>query len=234
MAFRDHLKTANFSFVDDDCTPDPSAGSACGFFQPGCKPLLETFRKHHTLFCEVLTYYLNISFGGIPCPFIPRIDELLNEDCGACIVIPTMGNLRQLIYRDGISYDQIKLPPQLINTTICVHPNKLKMMDFSNNYPLGPPDIDLVLQSPVTGFNNLKEVKFSGCGLTRPYYNLWASFPNVTHLDFSNNKLTLEKYDGEKYFVGSPTLRYLNLDGNAIRKTPQDTLRTMHALETLN
>ena len=221
MPLRVHLKNANFSFTDVfNCITNLAENrDPCSIFKPECKDILETFHNSHIVFCLSLKIILSRSFGGIPCPYVPRIDELLKEGCGQCIVIPTMGNLRQLFYREGNTYDQIQLPPKMINKTRCLYPNKVEIMDFSNNYPLGNPDIDLVLQSPITGvYNNLREVKLSGCGLTRPYYNLSTTLKYVTSLDLSYNKLTLEKYDEEKYFIGPPMVRYFNLAGNAIKQ----------------
>ena len=149
-------------------------------------------------------------------------------------MFPSNGNLRQIIFRESINYDQQRLPPQLVNTPICFNPNKVETMDISNNYPSGFPDTDLILQSPITGFNNLKKVKLSGCGLTKPYFNMSALFKTLTSLDLSKNKLTLEKDDGKKFFIGPPTVTNFNLAHNAIRKTPEDTLRTMQALEVLD
>ena len=80
----------------------------------------------------------------------------------------------------------------------------------------------------------MRVLNLSDCGLTQPYYNFSASSQKLTRLDLSQNKLTLEEYNGGKYFIGSPTVTYFNLAGNEIRKTPQNTLRTMHALKTLN
>ena len=108
-------------------------------------------------------------------------------------------------------------------------------MDFSDNYPLGFSFIGLILKSPVIGFNDLRVWNLSNCGLTRPYYNLSASLPNLTWLDLSQNKLNLnDRYHKNKYFIGSPTVTYFNLAGNAMFKTPKRTLSTMRALETLN
>ena len=228
----DPLKNANFSFVDDDCI-NIRAGNVCAIFKPQCRPLFKLFRENHAFFCEVLAYYVKKSFAGIPCDYIPRIDDLVDEDCGACFVFPSMGNLRQLFLREDNIYDQNRLPTQMINTKICFHPNKIEKADLSYNYPLGYPDIDVLFQLPITGFNNLKEGKLAGSNLMKPYYNLSATFPNIMSIDFSQNKLTLENYK-EKYFIGPPTVTYFNLASNAIRKTPEDTLRTMHALETLN
>ena len=232
VAFRDLLKNKNFSSFDDDCM-DILAVNVCNIFKPECSDVLTYFRTHHTEFCYALEVLFGESFNGIPCHYIPVIDDLLNEDCGACFVFPSMGNLRQLIFRENVNYDQAKLPPQLIGTTKCFHPNKLEMLDFSFNYPFGYPDMDLALQAPITGFSNLKSVKLSGCGLAHPYHNFSALFPNITSLDLSQNKLTLEKYNG-KFFIGPPKVTSFNLANNAIRRTPQNTLRTMQALRTLD
>ena len=232
VALRDILKHKNFSSVDDNCM-DILAGNVCVIFTRGCRLLLGLFRANHTLFCDVLTHVFGESFSGIPCPYIPVIDDLLNKECGACFVFPSMGNLRQFLFQKNVNYDQTKLATQLINKTKCFHPNKLEMMDFSFNYPFGFPDMDLALQAPITGFSNLKSVKLSGCGLAHPYHNFSASFPNLTSLDLSQNKLTLEKYNG-KFFIGPPKVTNFNLANNAIRRTPQNTLRTMQSLRTLD
>ena len=229
----DLLKNDNFSSYNDECI-EIVTDNVCNIFKPNCGYLLTLFRANHTFFCDVLQVFFGESFGGIPCHSIPVIDDLLNKDCGACFVFPSKGNLRQIIIRESINYDQQKLPPQLVNTTICFHPNKLKTMDISNNYPSGFPDTDLILQSPITGFNNLKKVKLSGCGLTKPYFNISALFKTLRSLDLSKNKLTLEKDDEKKYFIGPPTVTNFNLAHNAIRKMPEDTLRTMKSLAVLD
>ena len=235
VTLKDILKNDNFSSYNDECLGIVT-DNVCNIFKPHCRLLLNLFRANHTFFCDVLNYFGGESFAGIPYQYIPAIDDLLNEDCGACFVFPSKGNLRQIILRENINYDQQKLPPHLVNTTICFNPNKLETMDISNSYPSWFPDdlTDLIVQSPITGFNNLKKVNLSGCGLTKPYFNLSASLPNLTSLDFSKNKLTLEEYDGKKYLIGPPTVTNFNLAYNAIRKMPEDTLRTMEALEILD
>ena len=233
MTLRNLPKYSNCSF--NDCVDNlTDAYNVCIIFQPECTCLLELFREEHTLVCLLLTKFFGEESNGIPCNYIPPIDELLQKDCFACVVFPSVGNLKELAIHELISYDQTKLPTVLINKTKCFHPNKIQRIDFSRSYPLGFSDIDLILQSPITGLNDLRVLNLSGCGLIQPYYNFSALVQNLTSVDLSHNKLTFEEYDGEKYLIGPPLVTYFNLAGNAIRDTPQNTLRTMHALETLN
>ena len=120
---------------NNDCM-DISTGNICNIIKnPECKDLLDSFRNNHTLVCEVLQMFWPES-GGIPCEHIPRLDDLLTEDegCFACIVFPTMGNLKELAVQEYITYDQTKLPPELIDKKKCFNQtNKMQRIDFSHN-----------------------------------------------------------------------------------------------------
>ena len=235
MTLRNMSKYSNFSH-NKDCM-DFSIGNICHIISnPECRFFLNALRDNHTLVCEVLKMSWPET-GGIPCKYIPLLDDLLTKDkqCFACIVFPTIGNLKELVVQEYITYDQTDLPFQLFNTKKCFYPNKIQKMDFSHSYPMGFSSIGQMLMSPVTGFNDLRVFNFSNCGVTRPYHNLSASLQNVTWLDLSQNKLTLDDgYHKDEYFIGPPTVTYFNLAGNLIKQPPKRTLRTMHALETLN
>ena len=92
VVLSDPLKNANVSFFFDNCIREIKLGNFCILFKPKCRPLLELFQIHELL-CGVLTLALGETFGAIPCDYIPRVDDLIKEDCGACIVIPTVGPL---------------------------------------------------------------------------------------------------------------------------------------------
>ena len=173
IEFRDPVKN---STLYDTCFAELEYGFVCGIFKPGCKFIFDIFQYSHKFFCCILNVAFEKNFGGIPCNYLPPIDDLLHEDCGECMVVPSLGNLRRFIFRDINTYDQSELSPLLTNTTVCFHPNNLQTIDLSNIYPFGYSDVNLVLQSAFTGFENLKELKLSACGLIKPYYNLLASF----------------------------------------------------------
>ena len=147
-----------------------------------------------------------------------------DKECFACIVFPTMGNVKELAIQEYITYDQIDLPPELFGKKKCFYPNKIQKMDFSRNYPMGFSSVGQMLLLTVIGFNDLRVLNFSNCRVTRPYYNLSASLPNITWLDLSQNKLTLESgYPRKLYFIGPPTVTYFNLAGNSINQPPKRT-----------
>ena len=228
------MKYRIFSSNVGDCTDILVTGNVCNLFKPNCKWLLYLVlfldSIDHKIFCDVLQQKDEM-FRGIPCTSIPQIDDLLNQDCGNCLVFPSVGNLRQLLLRDFSLYDQQKVPPQFHDKPICYHQNKIEFIDFSNIYPLGYLNFAVLLQMPVKGFGKLKEVKLSGCGLKQLYLNLSQSFPSLVRLDLSKNKLTL---NDRKFFTGPPTVVYVNLAQNLIKTIPEKTLRTMQALEELN
>ena len=223
----DLMRNENFSLTDTDC-----ASNLCNILKPECKVIMEFLRYSHQAFCDAL-YKKDEMFRGIPCTYIPPIDDLLNKDCSNCLVYPSTGNLQRLILSDYSNYDRLKIRTQYLSKTKCFYPNKIKFMDFSNIYPLGYLNFDALLQTPITGLNDLKEVKLSGCGLKQPYLNLSLSFPSLTHLDLSKNKLTLKEHHG-KFLTGPPTVVYINLAQNLIQTIPEKTLSTMQVLEELN
>ena len=184
------------------------------------------------MFCTFLDC-VDETFRGIPCYYIPVIDDLLNKDCAGCFVFPSLGNLRQLLVRDHNNYDGLKIQPQFLNKSLCFHPNKIEKINFTNIDSAGYFNLNAVLQSPIIGLNNLKEAKLAGCVFDHPYFNMSLSFPSLTSLDLSRNNLTLEEYGG-KFLVGPTSVTYLNLAQNLIKITPQKFFRTMHALEVLD
>ena len=204
----------------------------CTIFTPGCASLLHNCTVDHTIFCTLIAIIIPDS-SGIPCNFIPLIHDFVKEGCGGCYIFPLHGNLRKIYLNNINNYDEVFAAP-LFRDKTCFYPNSsLELLDFSNNGEHGYGDIDLSLQTALTGLNSLKVFNLSNNRIQKPSADLGSNLPKIEVFDLSFNILTLSGKYGD-FLAGATAVKELNLAGNLIADIPNDRFATLSQMQTLN
>ena len=203
----------------------------CAIFNPKCDSLRTALMSNHTLFCELLQKYRTKYFVDIPCTYIPKFDESIQKGCYQCIVFPTVGNVRKILFSNINLYDENFPQPGAPNTTICFSPrSRIETLSVAGNHPRG---YDMTLSIgpfvSVTGLQNLRHYDASYNGAYNLVFNMSANFPKLESLNVSHNFITLDRVSGDMF----NTVKRLDLSFNTIRKIPTELFVTSHNLTGL-
>ena len=203
----------------------------CNILSPPCQQVKEILTKHHELFCGVLVFFFRWHFDQIPCEYIPSFAELISPDCGACLVLPLLGNLKEF-YVSGVNiYDYVLMFKEYRDRPICFHPNvSIEVLDLSNNHPHGWPELNKIFQTNIRGIENLKIFNCSQNAIDTLHANMSENFPNLQVIDASHNKIALTLSDQESFLGKIRSIKHVDFSYNEIRQVAEH-LATMKNLQ---
>ena len=207
----------------------------CSIFEPECTEVKQvmTDPKNHQLFCAALNFFFMWHFSGVHCDYIPPFEEMIRADCGACLVVPSVGNVRKFLFTDLNVYDYVLQYGSYRNRTMCFHPNTLiEWVDMSANVKHGYPEMTRFFNDDVSGMEKMRVFNCSRNSLPVLYRNFSTDFPLLQILNASFNRLTLQ---GGRDFTGlTKSLEVLDLSHNAIKKLSVDKFANLEELRQLD
>ena len=207
----------------------------CSIFKPECIEVKHfmTDPENHPLFCAALNFFFMWHFTGVHCDYIPPFQEMIRPDCGACLVIPTVGNVRKLLITDLNVYDYVLQYGSYRNRPICFHPNtSIEWIDMSGNVKHGYPEVNRFFSAHAPGLESIRVFNGSRNSLRVLYGNFSNNFPFLQILNASYNLLSLEE---EKALIGvSKSIEILDLSHNQIKKLSVDKFADLQELKHLD
>ena len=207
----------------------------CSIFKPECIEVKQvmTDPENHPLFCAALNFFFMWHFTGVHCDYIPPFQEMISADCGACLVIPSVGNVRKFLFTDLNVYDYVLQYGSYRNRPICFHPNtSIEWVDFSGNVKHGYPEVNRFFSADASGLESISVFNGSRNSLQVLYRNFSKSFPLLQILNVSYNLLTLQE---EKALTGmSRSIEILDLSHNQIRTLSVDKFADLQELKHLD
>ena len=208
---------------------------SCNIFSQPCKEVKEILTQHHEIFSALLTFFFRWHFYPVPCEYIPPFDELISADCGACLVVPMSGNLRELYVSNINVYDYELLYQGYRNRPLCFHPNfSLEVLDLAGNNPHGYAELYRIFHFDVRGLENLKIFNVSENAIDVLYSNISTNFPHLQILDASHNKIALSLSGQDSFLHKMRSIEYIDLSYNEIRLVAEDKLSRLHNLQYLD
>ena len=207
----------------------------CNILSETCTQVKHILIQEHELFCDLLMFFFKWHFYHVPCEYIPSFDELISPDCGACLVVPTLGNVRELYVSHLNIYDYVLLYRGYRGRPLCFYPNSsLEVLDFSGNYPYGYPEMYKIFHADIRGVENLREFNCSQNALDTLYSNISTNFPKLQTLDASHNRISLALSDQDSFISTVRSVEYIDLSYNEIEHVGQDKLTTLENLQYLD
>ena len=193
----------------------------CNIFAAECDQARDLLSQHHNLFCELLKSYYRWRFSGIPCDAIPRFSQIISPDCGACLIIPSIGSFRKIIISDVNVYDNALYFNSYRGRPTCFSPNSsLEYIDGSGNVLHGYAESYKVFHSTIRGLERLKFLNYSRNAIEVLFVNTSTNFPILETLDVSHNLITLA---GEHTFLDTAvSMQIINLSHNRIKHLTQN------------
>ena len=233
--------------LPNDVFPEPwqrcisaAVSDPCEVFSPNCSDLMDYLRNNHGQFCELFYKAFDDRshenfFRGIPCSALPTVDDLFQEGCSECVVIPFMGSARRLNLNNLNIYDETGNPRRFGQGTTCFHrSNKLQHIDLSENFEHGYLGIDKCLTSYLSGLEHVRLFNLSSTGLTRLFSEMPRSFPNLQVLDMSKNMIVFHYYNRESSVQFSANIQTLSLAYNLISMVPSNLFSKLISLRELD
>ena len=253
------------TIIPHDATPDAwvecinaTIKKPCEAFSPNCSDVMNYLRNNHGQFCELLYTIVDDPpsenfYHGIPCSALPTVDDMFQEDCFDCIVIPTMGSISRIILNNLNIYDAPKQLTIPISYPKCFHQsNKLEYLDLSENFDMDTRIFPYIF--PLT-LRHINILNVSNTGITQRVFE-WQSysFSDLQVLDMSRNKIValywtrfaangsmqnlsfahnLIRKVNANYFANLVSLRELDLSHNRIERFDFN-ISGLYSLETLN
>ena len=205
----------------------------CNIFDRACQPVKELLSEKHDLFCALLNLFFRWHFSGVHCSYIPPLEELISADCGACLIIPSSGNIKRMFLANINVYDKVLMFKGYREKPLCFYPHSLlEYFDMSGQKPYGYQDVALTFQHDVNGLENLSFLNLSKAGLEQLYMSITSSFPKLKTIDVSHNSITL----AEKKSMHNVTKAIENLDfsHNQISEVQRGTFSNLSALRRLD
>ena len=204
----------------------------CNILEKECLPVKQILTEDHGLFCTLLSVFFQWHFSGIHCDYLPPFVDLISPDCGACLVIPTLGSLRTLKISELNVYDYVVQYRSYRGRPLCFHPNtSIEHMDLSRNDAHGYPEIYKVFHTDIRGLEKLKFINCSHNALDRLYANITSNFPNLKTIDASHNNLLL----ADKLPTNiAKSAEVVILSHNLIRQVPETKFAQLRNLKVLD
>ena len=207
----------------------------CSIFKPECIEVKHfmTDPENHQLFCAALNFFFMWHFTGVHCHYIPPFQEMIRPDCGACLVIPSVGNCRKFLITDLNVYDYVLQYGSYRNRPLCFHPNtSIEWVDFSGNTKHGYPEFHRFFNADLSGLESIRVFNGSRNSLQVLNQNFRKNFPLLQILNASYNLLAL---DEEKALIGlSKSIEVLDLSHNQIKTLSVDRFADLQELKHLD
>ena len=205
----------------------------CDIFNPECNEVKQILIEDHRLLCAALNFFFLWHFTDVHCDYIPPFEQMIRRDCGACLVVPSTGNIRKFLYTDLNVYDYVLQYGTHRDRPLCFHPNtSIEWIDMSGNSQHGYPELKRYFNAEITGLENIKMINTSRNSLDNIYNNISLNFPKLQVANLSRNLLTLEQ--GGAFIGFAKFIEVLDLSHNQIKELAVDKFSALAELQYLD